>query len=698
MKKLPGLRLRLVAVVLLAFVPFAAIVFSEARADHADALNEARSTVHYVAEAKRSATAEILERAQVALSTLAASPSVKNGNWSRLTGYFRRLKVDNRRYVNFALVDAGGIVRVSAVPCTGSVSLADRPYVRRALDRGEFGVGYALGRISHVPVIVCSYPTRDAQGRRVVLNASVKLSSMRDAFEADSLPPGAVATLFDESGTIIARQPEREGLVGRKLADGAILAAALHGESRARLEDSDGVRRLYAMEPVFRAGGSGLFVAVGLDEQQLLRREMDGYNGKIGALGALAVFVIGVSLGTSQYLVVRPLRSLRHVVGRLAAGDLQARTNLPPRGDEIGDLAAECDAMAERIERDVEALQRSEEHYRRLTELLPVGMYVLDESGTIRIANAVGLQLLGLDVLPAEGVSLNVYIAQPERRRVRRYFERAWIASHASALQTVLVNSTGGSTEVELAVGPYDDEQRQLLVVASDVTVRRAVEQAKSDFLSMVSHELRTPLTSIIGFTQLMSIEQYQSPESVSLLSGRILERAHHMTELVEDLLRVLQHDEHSFAGEQRFEDVRLLVESCIERLHVPDTHTVEMHAPKRLRPVVCDAKALRHAVTNLLANAIKFSPDGGTVAVSVTQADGRTAIKVTDQGVGVPEDARERIFGRFVQADMSSTRDFGGFGIGLFIVKQIAEAHGGSVSVEPGPERGSTFTLELAG
>jgi signal transduction histidine kinase len=128
----------------------------------------------------------------------------------------------------------------------------------------------------------------------------------------------------------------------------------------------------------------------------------------------------------------------------------------------------------------------------------------------------------------------------------------------------------------------------------------------------------------------------------------------------------------------------------------IEEPHAVSFEAPGGPVEVVCDREKMRHVVSNLVSNAVKYSPDGGEIVVSVESEGAVARLTVADPGIGIPPEERARIFERFTQVDMSATREFGGFGLGLFIVRTIVDAHQGSVRVDSEPGSGSTFTIEL--
>jgi signal transduction histidine kinase len=254
------------------------------------------------------------------------------------------------------------------------------------------------------------------------------------------------------------------------------------------------------------------------------------------------------------------------------------------------------------------------------------------------------------------------------------------------------------SEEVTLApVLGLDGRLESIVVVKQDITDRKRLEQAKTDFLSMISHELRTPLTSIIAFTDLLLSQRGELDDDQSQrFAEKIRFHGSEMQRLVEELLEVSQLESGRFPLDVRGCLVGPLVAEYAEAASLGPDHELVLEIQEDLPEVRCDPERVGSLVSNLVSNAVKYSPDGGPVTVRLT-SDGRTLVlSVRDEGIGIEPEAIGSIFNRFTQADMSATRRFGGFGLGLFIVREIAGAHGGQVSVESTPGAGSTFTVML--
>ena len=247
----------------------------------------------------------------------------------------------------------------------------------------------------------------------------------------------------------------------------------------------------------------------------------------------------------------------------------------------------------------------------------------------------------------------------------------------------------------------YEDVQRTLSQL-------KALDRMKSDFLNAISHELRTPLAPILGYSEILLAGGMGAlPSNAARGLQAIAEGGKRLLNLIESLLAFIRLDQGEMALKR--EPVALL--SLLSSVAEPFQSRVEerkltfsLRAPQDLPLVLADPRELTMALRHLVDNAIKFTPAGGSIAISARQvmdAEDQPGVEVAvlDSGIGIPAHQHEKIFERFYQVDSSLSRQYGGVGIGLAVVKQCIEAHGSRVLVESEPGKGSTFrfTLPLA-
>jgi PAS domain S-box-containing protein len=232
-----------------------------------------------------------------------------------------------------------------------------------------------------------------------------------------------------------------------------------------------------------------------------------------------------------------------------------------------------------------------------------------------------------------------------------------------------------------------------------DLTEERAVEQLKSDFVSTVSHELRTPLAAIYGAALTLQRNDVRLEESQRTgLLDVISSEADRLARIVNDILWASRLDSGQMGVAIENCDAVKLTQQVVDALrhHAPTTVELRVDAPEELPPVAADPDKLRQVLTNLVDNAVKYSPDGGTVHLTVQSTANRIRFRVDDEGLGVPPAEQSRIFEKFFRLDPQLTRGVGGTGLGLYICRELVQRMHGRIWVASDGRRGSTFTVEL--
>jgi signal transduction histidine kinase len=235
------------------------------------------------------------------------------------------------------------------------------------------------------------------------------------------------------------------------------------------------------------------------------------------------------------------------------------------------------------------------------------------------------------------------------------------------------------------------------VVVLQDVTHFKKLEKVKNEFIATASHDLRNPITSINGYSMLI---QQAGPlsEAQTDFAKRIQRAAEHMTELVENMLDLAKMDLNAEIKQEQIDVSQLIWELADEfQPQAEGRHQLLTLGETRSGvKVQGDRLKLRQALRNLIGNAIKYTPEGGTVVISMKQDDGTISVSIQDSGYGIPAAELPNIFKRFYRVRNNGDDEIEGNGLGLAIVKAIAEQHGGDVTVESEVGKGSCFTVSL--
>lgn len=441
------------------------------------------------------------------------------------------------------------------------------------------------------------------------------------------------------------------------------------------------------------------------------RNSLFRYLFLVGLLTSLAAFFVAVFVGER---IGVGLRRLTRAAEAIQAGDLSVRTHVVSP-DEVGVLSATFDSMAESIETlAAELRQTAEEEAKTRTRLETVvagmgeALVAVDAAGRVTTFNAAAEELFGVrarDALGQPASTLAAIVAEDGKDLSTRLSQPSTNPWSAAA---VVVRDGDTRIPVALSAGSLGRPGGPPVggvYVLRDMRREREAERAKSELLSNISHELRTPLVPIKGYAELLMRRKMPAAKARQSLA-EIVEAADRLELVVQRLLDVAAQDATPVSVRHEQVPVRPLLESVVNRWknRVDDRHPITRRTQRDLPDLMGDRRLLERCLDELIDNAVKFSPAGGTVAVTATmtaagangQASPAVQISVRDHGIGIPPDRLDRIFEDFSQGDSSPTRQFGGLGLGLALVRRIVNAHQGELVCETSPGEGSTFSIVL--
>ncbi|MCS6556570.1 sensor histidine kinase [Curtobacterium flaccumfaciens] len=238
---------------------------------------------------------------------------------------------------------------------------------------------------------------------------------------------------------------------------------------------------------------------------------------------------------------------------------------------------------------------------------------------------------------------------------------------------------------------------RYVLLTADDLTESRRIDEVRRDFVANISHELKTPIGAI-GLLSETLVLAADDPVHVKKFAAQLITESERLGALTKDIIELSRLQSVDALENSEETGIDKIVQAAIDANEVvARARSIEIiRAKKSKLRVMGDRGLLQVAVSNLIANAVKYSPDGTRVGVGVRSSKGFVEIAITDQGVGIPEADLDRVFERFYRVDPARSRATGGTGLGLAIVKHVVSNHGGDVRVWSQPGKGSTFTIRL--
>jgi PAS domain S-box-containing protein len=340
--------------------------------------------------------------------------------------------------------------------------------------------------------------------------------------------------------------------------------------------------------------------------------------------------------------------------------------------------------------RDELALRESEAKNRQLVEQAADAIFLVNADGICLAANARAGAIAGVSPVTLVGQPIDVFMRPVEVNGP------AAAGSDDGTAEFLIQRADGGMTPVETSTAHLADGQVQ--IIARDIRGRKEVERLKDEFVSVVSHELRTPLTSIRGSLGLLASGKLEgSPDKAQRMLSVAVANTDRLIRLINDILDVERIESGAVAMEQVWCDGLELARNVSEALRpIAEKSGVSLRVIGGRARIYADADRVTQTLTNLIGNAIKFSPADTTVDITVEMLLDGAHFEVRDSGRGIPADKLETIFERFKQVDGSDAREKGGTGLGLAICRSIVRQHGGRIWAENAPGGGSVFKFIL--
>jgi PAS domain S-box-containing protein len=347
------------------------------------------------------------------------------------------------------------------------------------------------------------------------------------------------------------------------------------------------------------------------------------------------------------------------------------------------------------LDRRIESQRLELERHANVLEHVGDGVFLLDRAGVVRFWNHAAEEITGIAAEQALGRPADELLG-------------GW-TQVASSIPVAGTNGTGRQL-ARLLPFEFDGREVWLSLLGVDVadatvysfqdrTDERLVEKLRDDFVATASHELRTPLAAIYGAAKTLGRPDVVGRDGMHKLIGIIAAESERLARVIDDILLTSHLDSHRLRLAPVPLDVAELAEDVVESMRRELRPGVELAVEVSrgdLPAVAADPLNLRRVLLNLLDNAIKYSPDGGTIVVAVEADEDRLRLHVRDEGLGIPPAEQERIFEKFYRADPQLARGVGGTGLGLYICRELVQRMGGAIALESTPGEGSTFTVVL--
>ncbi|MBW2708229.1 MAG: PAS domain-containing protein [Deltaproteobacteria bacterium] len=411
----------------------------------------------------------------------------------------------------------------------------------------------------------------------------------------------------------------------------------------------------------------------------------------------MALFAAILSFWVSRR-ITRPIEQIRKWAESIARGDYLRKPSIRS-SEEIEGLCDALNRMAEDLRERIDLVIRQRNEMKAVFSSMMEGVIAFDMKEHIISLNQAAADILRCDLTAARGKSMQEVV----RNTALHEFVKEALLARGAIEKDIPVALSGGEGLVNGHGAMLRDaggKRIGVLLVLNDVTRLRRLENIRSDFVSNVSHEIKTPITAIKGFVETLRDGAITNPVDAKRFLGIIEKHVDRLEAIIEDLLHLSRIEETSEKEGLAFVESRMkeILQNALQVCHVNAADkkiNVEISCAESIVERV-DPSLLEQAIVNLLDNAIKYSDDGGGIKIEAIQREASIVIAVSDQGCGINKEHLPRLFERFYRVDKARSRQLGGTGLGLAIVKHIVQAHGGHISVESTPGKGTTFFIHL--
>lgn len=663
-------------------------------------------------------TEDLKNSVEVIAQLDAVQGAVESGNFGPLAREAKAVAIFELDFVLF-MDETGRILGYDGVRPT--LDPAKEPKGLSALDATRINGSAVIDDIVKGALVSAS-PTR-VGGRTVAIIAANEITDSSNPNRRTAIV--AAGSYIDKLTTEELSETFKPGLASL-IVDGKTVATELPGESTSGLVDTDIATQVEngdvvmeqtvfgnksyasAFGPITSVGGAPVGTLVISNPARVITRAREGLTGAlfVVAMGAGAVAL--VLAWVSGRRITRPIQELTATVSEVREGNLEAVASVTGE-DEVGRLGETFNEMTASLLQMTNDLREAavEEHQLRarietIMQSMADGLVAVDGNRNVLAFNRQAENLTGRSAADVIGESIEGVLKAKDAQGNAIHLP-VFDLEAGSADGIFLESTNGRPVPVTMVSAPLTAEDGAAVggvLVIRDMSREREVEKMKTEFLSNISHELRTPLTPIKGYAEILGRKDIPEHKAEKFVAG-ILESTARLERIVELLVDFSAMEAGRLEPRSTTIDISSLVADLAgEWSGRSDRHVVVADVEKEVPAVLGDQRLLRRSLEEVLDNAVKFSPYGGTVRMEVRSSNGSgrngVLVTVSDEGIGIPPEDLEKVFSDFHQLDGSETRAFGGLGLGLAFVQRIIEAHDGKIWVESKPDEGTKVKIDI--
>ncbi|MFD3450541.1 cell wall metabolism sensor histidine kinase WalK [Microbacteriaceae bacterium 4G12] len=502
--------------------------------------------------------------------------------------------------------------------------------------------------------------------------------------------------VIDVNSRILATSDQyKQVLVGRKTNELLVKRALVLGrpDKNIELEKVNGQRMQVSVVPIKDNDGKVIGVIYTIASMKDVYDQMKDIN-QIFATGTMIALAITAVLGILlAQTITRPISDMRKQALEMAKGNYSRKVKVYGH-DEIGQLALAFNNLSKKLQ---QARASTESERRKLTSVLSHmtdGVIATDRKGHIILLNDPAEKMLNVSRETALDQSILEILGIQEEYTLDHLFEEP-----DSVLLDFSTRDEPYILRASFSVIQKDTGKANgLIAVLYDVTEQEKIDQERREFVANVSHELRTPLTTMRSYLEALTDGAWQNPDIAPNFLGVAQDETERMIRLVNDLLQLSKMDSSEYYLMEQWVDFTEFFNGIIDRFEMSKEQNVNFKRAfsKKVRFIKVDEDKITQVLYNIISNALKYSPEGGTVTYRLKEKADMLEVSISDQGMGIPKENVDKIFNRFYRVDRARSRQMGGTGLGLAIAKEMIQAHGGSIWAKSEEGKGTTIYLTL--
>ncbi len=494
-----------------------------------------------------------------------------------------------------------------------------------------------------------------------------------------SLLIGGEVYLLSSTGVVLASSPGVEEFIGRRLVQQEVISA-IQGRSgnATRVDFETNQRHYYYAEPI-ASNDETVGVVYVSTPLQLIDSTLDQLR-RILITGAVLTLAVSAILGLNLAgTITRPLRKITDQAEAMKEGDFSTKIDIKA-DDEIGRLSETFNALSDRLKESWAELVQEKDKVEGILANLTDGLIVLSHNDEVLHINSTACSWLGLErgKMEEQGMAVDLHWLTDDKGFI--HLENGLILRQRR-LPLLQAGQKHGT-----------------IIVLSDVTEQQRLDKMRQEFVANVSHELRTPLTSIKSYLEALIGNPDEDPKIKNRFLSVINAETDRMVRMVEDLL-VLSRTEDTQSQAFDLQSIEEIIATLAKQVEVDLKNKridLQFKMSSHLPLVRGDRDQLYRLFLNIVNNSIKFTPAGGSITISAGSRKNYLEIAIADTGIGIPQQSLGRIFERFYRVEKARSRRGGGSGLGLAIAKQIAEIHGGNISISSQEGKGTEVVVTL--